>query len=234
MGFVDDVELILKGGGAADTMQTLLFSATLPAWVKDITKRFLRKDHKMVDLVGTDKMKVGLTRASFAASCMQSCCKGRLGQIMQGIVLQGSACANLVRANEVQIGTLDGSQPILRRALPLWVWRNDAAWSAAFWSQMLLFGQARWGCGACWCLCKAATARMAQANCKDGTSLQHWIEPHCTQPCWTAFSAQPQLVLRVGVWVEGKGHASCQACFCRHQAPSMTRTPRPPFCRLPR
>ena len=59
MGFVDDVELILKGGGAADTMQTLLFSATLPAWVKDITKRFLRKDHKMVDLVGTDKMKVG-------------------------------------------------------------------------------------------------------------------------------------------------------------------------------
>ena len=62
MGFVDDVELILKAGGAADTMQTLLFSATLPSWVKDITKRFLRGTHKTVDLVGTDKMKVRAIR----------------------------------------------------------------------------------------------------------------------------------------------------------------------------
>ena len=38
-------------------MQTLLFSATLPSWVRDITKRFLQPGHKTVDLVGTDKMK---------------------------------------------------------------------------------------------------------------------------------------------------------------------------------
>lgn len=57
MGFVEDVEKILTAGGDIKT-QTLLFSATLPVWVKDITRRFLEPSHKLVDLVGTDKMKV--------------------------------------------------------------------------------------------------------------------------------------------------------------------------------
>lgn len=74
MGFVDDVEKILNAansgsdGAAAEPgtnmsggkLQTLLFSATMPAWVKDITRRFLTKTHKLVDLVGDDKLKVGL------------------------------------------------------------------------------------------------------------------------------------------------------------------------------
>ena len=51
MGFVDDVEKILGAGGprppGAPRVQTLLFSATLPAWVKDITKRFLAPEHKV-------------------------------------------------------------------------------------------------------------------------------------------------------------------------------------------
>jgi hypothetical protein len=74
MGFVDDVEKILNAGRApgdaaagnsgdagdgAPPLQTLLFSATMPAWVKDITRRFLRKGHKLVDLVGDSKIKVG-------------------------------------------------------------------------------------------------------------------------------------------------------------------------------
>ena len=177
MGFVDDVELILKGGGAADTMQTLLFSATLPAWVKDITKRFLRKDHKMVDLVGTDKMKVGFGRGPQLPACTSgvrashvwSCGAGLMVGLesrwclCKEMLLQGSACARLVRADEVQMGALRGFQPTLRTALHVWVWISNAAWSAGFWSQPLLLGQARWGCGACWCLCKAVTARVAQA-----------------------------------------------------------------------
>lgn len=57
MGFVEDVEKILNAGGDIK-VQTLLFSATLPSWVKDITRRFLQPTHKLVDLVGTDKMKV--------------------------------------------------------------------------------------------------------------------------------------------------------------------------------
>jgi ATP-dependent RNA helicase DDX21 len=76
MGFVDDVETILgaasknaDGSASAaagpgvnasgEKLQTLLFSATMPSWVKDITRRFLVKEHKIVDLVGDDKLKVG-------------------------------------------------------------------------------------------------------------------------------------------------------------------------------
>jgi ATP-dependent RNA helicase DDX21 len=76
MGFVDDVETILNaasksadGSTAAaagpgtnasgEALQTLLFSATMPVWVKDITRRFLVPGHKLVDLVGDDKLKVG-------------------------------------------------------------------------------------------------------------------------------------------------------------------------------
>ena len=54
MGFVDDVELILKSSG---DVQTFLFSATLPPWVKDIAKRFLKSDYATVDLVGDQKQK---------------------------------------------------------------------------------------------------------------------------------------------------------------------------------
>ena len=77
MGFVDDVEKILNAGNSSSStskdaaaageggekekllLQTLLFSATMPAWVKDITKRFLRPGHKLVDLVGNSTIKVG-------------------------------------------------------------------------------------------------------------------------------------------------------------------------------
>ena len=58
MGFVDDVEKILNAKGVdATQVTTMLFSATLPTWVKDITRRFLKPGHALVDLVGTDKMK---------------------------------------------------------------------------------------------------------------------------------------------------------------------------------
>ena len=58
MGFVEDVEKILGAGSVPAGVQTLLFSATLPAWVKDITARFLRSDHRVIDLVGNQRMKV--------------------------------------------------------------------------------------------------------------------------------------------------------------------------------
>lgn len=57
MGFVEDVEKILNAGGGED-IQTLLFSATLPPWVKDIQQRFLKPDFKLVDLVGNERQKV--------------------------------------------------------------------------------------------------------------------------------------------------------------------------------
>lgn len=53
-GFAEDVEKILgkvPTGEAAP--QNILFSATMPRWVLDVTKKHLREDHITVDLVGT-------------------------------------------------------------------------------------------------------------------------------------------------------------------------------------
>lgn len=49
MGFSEDVEVILER--VPKERQTLLFSATMPSWVKNITKRFLNNP-TLVDLVG--------------------------------------------------------------------------------------------------------------------------------------------------------------------------------------
>ncbi|KAM3248063.1 DEAD-box ATP-dependent RNA helicase 7 [Capsicum annuum] len=57
IGFVDDVEFILGKVEDASQVQTLLFSATLPSWVKHISSKFLKPDKKTVDLVGDEKMK---------------------------------------------------------------------------------------------------------------------------------------------------------------------------------
>ncbi|XP_058760109.1 DEAD-box ATP-dependent RNA helicase 7-like [Vicia villosa] len=57
MGFVDDVELILGKVQDVTKVQTLLFSATLPSWVQQISKKFLKQDKATVDLVGNEKMK---------------------------------------------------------------------------------------------------------------------------------------------------------------------------------
>ncbi|KAK4358245.1 hypothetical protein RND71_023855 [Anisodus tanguticus] len=57
IGFVDDVELILGKVEDASQVQTVLFSATLPVWVKHIASKFLKPDKKTVDLVGNEKMK---------------------------------------------------------------------------------------------------------------------------------------------------------------------------------
>ena len=50
-GFEEDVERILETSPA--DRQTLLFSATMPTWVKKLTRRF-QKNPIMVDLVGDD------------------------------------------------------------------------------------------------------------------------------------------------------------------------------------
>ncbi|CAM6036809.1 unnamed protein product [Sphagnum compactum] len=57
MGFVDDVELILGGVDDVTQVQTLLFSATMPDWVKKIAAKFLKPSRITVDLVGDEKMK---------------------------------------------------------------------------------------------------------------------------------------------------------------------------------
>jgi len=59
VGFEEDVEAILQD--CPESRQTFLFSATMPSWVKQITKKFLKPGHVVVDLVGDSKQKLADT-----------------------------------------------------------------------------------------------------------------------------------------------------------------------------
>ncbi len=99
MGFVDDVEKILGHGGGTD-VQTLLFSATLPAWVKDITRRFLKPAHKVVDLVGNEKQKVLLM------TCLHFICFVLSYRLLEGCVCTlPLGCTCWLISNDVACGT---------------------------------------------------------------------------------------------------------------------------------
>ncbi|KAF7073705.1 hypothetical protein CFC21_078653 [Triticum aestivum] len=69
MGFKDDVELILGKVEDVTKVQTLLFSATLPEWVKKLSMSFLKADRKTVDLVGNEKMKASASVKHLALPC---------------------------------------------------------------------------------------------------------------------------------------------------------------------
>ncbi|KAG2715724.1 hypothetical protein I3760_03G091200 [Carya illinoinensis] len=72
MGFVEDVELILGKVEDTSKVQTLLFSATLPSWVKQIAARFLKPDKKTADLVGNEKMKASTSVRHIVLPCSSS------------------------------------------------------------------------------------------------------------------------------------------------------------------
>ncbi|XP_043813464.1 DEAD-box ATP-dependent RNA helicase 7 isoform X2 [Manihot esculenta] len=72
MGFVEDVELILGKVEDVSKVQTLLFSATLPDWVKHISSRFLKPTKKTIDLVGNEKMKASTSVRHIVLPCFTS------------------------------------------------------------------------------------------------------------------------------------------------------------------
>jgi ATP-dependent RNA helicase DDX21 len=49
MGFQEDVEAVLES--VPESRQTMMFSATVPQWVRKLARRYCR-EHIMVDLVG--------------------------------------------------------------------------------------------------------------------------------------------------------------------------------------
>ncbi|KAJ2776237.1 hypothetical protein GGI15_004902 [Coemansia interrupta] len=64
IGFKDDMEKVLQGvrdqrSGAA--YQTLLFSATVPEWVGQVARDFMRPDHRRIDLIGAQPLKTSET-----------------------------------------------------------------------------------------------------------------------------------------------------------------------------
>nr|BBI55612.1 DEAD-box ATP-dependent RNA helicase 7-like protein [Cryptomeria japonica] len=69
MGFVEDVENILGKVEDVSKVQTLLFSATMPNWVKQIASKFFKPDRKTADLVGDDKMKASTSIRHIVLPC---------------------------------------------------------------------------------------------------------------------------------------------------------------------
>eukprot|EP00892_Ulva_mutabilis_P003553 jgi/Ulvmu1/156/UM001_0160.1 len=63
MGFADSVEKILAAASDSAAVQTMLFSATMPPWVRSLQQQYLRGDAAFVDLVGTEKQKAAATVA---------------------------------------------------------------------------------------------------------------------------------------------------------------------------
>ncbi|KAI8930045.1 P-loop containing nucleoside triphosphate hydrolase protein [Entophlyctis helioformis] len=74
IGFAESMDKILaqvleqksKLGASAPNHQTLLFSATLPAWIKDAVSKYMRTDKVTLDLIGSDKHKTSATVKHFA------------------------------------------------------------------------------------------------------------------------------------------------------------------------
>ncbi|KAJ2394380.1 hypothetical protein GGI23_004708, partial [Coemansia sp. RSA 2559] len=64
IGFKDDMEKVLHGikeQRNGEAYQTLLFSATVPDWVNQVVRDFMKADHKKIDLIGSQKLKTSET-----------------------------------------------------------------------------------------------------------------------------------------------------------------------------
>jgi ATP-dependent RNA helicase DDX21 len=73
MGFADSVDDILKHrytpGSPDNNPQTLLFSATIPSWVQNTARKYLRSDIVKLDLVGKGTIRTATSVEHLAVSC---------------------------------------------------------------------------------------------------------------------------------------------------------------------
>ena len=62
-GFQEDIEKIFKAvvKQAPRKPQTLLFSATIPSWVKQISQNYQNPKHTKIDLIGQEQVSVPKT-----------------------------------------------------------------------------------------------------------------------------------------------------------------------------
>ncbi|KAK3750355.1 hypothetical protein QZH41_010272, partial [Actinostola sp. cb2023] len=91
MGFSDSVEEILAQSFTEkreEKPQTLLFSATLPPWALATATKYMKKDKKLVDLIGHDKVKTAETVQHMAIKCHYSSRASTIGDVVQENVTQ--------------------------------------------------------------------------------------------------------------------------------------------------
>lgn len=71
LGFQEDVEEIMKAISVDDELrsQFIMFSATIPSWVRDVAKKYISGDHKYIDLVKDLKNKTAQNVQHLAINC---------------------------------------------------------------------------------------------------------------------------------------------------------------------
>uniref|UniRef100_A0A673GTQ6 RNA helicase n=1 Tax=Sinocyclocheilus rhinocerous TaxID=307959 RepID=A0A673GTQ6_9TELE len=86
MGFAEQVEEILSVSykkDAEEKPQTLLFSATCPAWVYEVAKKYMRSQYIHVDLIGKKTQKAATTVEHLAIACHWSQRASVIGDVVQ-------------------------------------------------------------------------------------------------------------------------------------------------------
>uniref|UniRef100_A0A9J8B2Y3 RNA helicase n=1 Tax=Cyprinus carpio carpio TaxID=630221 RepID=A0A9J8B2Y3_CYPCA len=86
MGFAEQVEEILSVSykkDAEEKPQTLLFSATCPAWVYEVAKKYMRSQCIHVDLIGKKTQKAATTVEHLAIACHWSQRASVIGDVIQ-------------------------------------------------------------------------------------------------------------------------------------------------------
>ena len=72
MGFQEDMDKVfsaVKAGEADRKLQTLLFSATVPSWVKSVANKYMADDRVTVDLVEGKKMQASVDVTHYKCRC---------------------------------------------------------------------------------------------------------------------------------------------------------------------
>eukprot|EP01125_Pyxidicula_operculata_P002201 TRINITY_DN12113_c0_g1_i1.p1 TRINITY_DN12113_c0_g1~~TRINITY_DN12113_c0_g1_i1.p1 ORF type:complete len:690 (+),score=218.79 TRINITY_DN12113_c0_g1_i1:36-2105(+) len=119
MGFIDDVERILKGIPRDNTVQTLLYSATIPDWVRSLAKKYLRKDYVIVDLI-TESKDVQHTATTVRHLAIKTDRKSRMDALNDVVNVYSSGgktmvfCDTKQEANEIALSSsLSGNCQVL-------------------------------------------------------------------------------------------------------------------------
>ncbi|KAI3517613.1 hypothetical protein L1887_16828 [Cichorium endivia] len=113
-GFVEDVEYILGKVNDASKVQTVLFSATLPAWVNHIASKFLKANKKTVDLVGVEAMKASENVRHIIMPCSSSA----RSQVIPDIIRHHSSGGRTIVFTETKdycselAGVFPGARPL--------------------------------------------------------------------------------------------------------------------------
>ncbi|KAK1868725.1 hypothetical protein I4F81_011208 [Pyropia yezoensis] len=115
MGFSEDVEKLLAAC-TADVKQTLLFSATIPRWVKDLASKYLRSDQtETVDMVSDDKNRTNTDITHLMLSCPPG---SRLGVLADVIRMYAGPTGKCLIFTDTKAEATDlGSTPSITAAL---------------------------------------------------------------------------------------------------------------------